>query len=253
MLPRVAVEEHARETFLLETFNTRALKHRHVVELRDAGCSQGTFFFTLEFCDGGSVDQLMKQRGGTLSIPEATEITLQTLAGLDYAHNVEVPVTLKDGSRATARGLVHRDLKPHNIFLSGSGSSRQAKVGDFGLGKAFDTAGLSGRTCTGSLAGTPVFMPRQQVINFKYAKPEVDVWAMAASLYFMLTGCFARNFPQGQDPWQTVLQTSAIPIRQRTSSIPQKLAEVIDAALVDKPNIQIKTAPEFKRLLEGAL
>lgn len=253
MLPRVAVEQKARDGFLLETLNTRALKHRHVVELRDSGCSQGTFFFTLEFCDGGSVDQLMKQRGGKLSLAEATEIALQTLEGLDYAHNLELQVKLADGSRTTARGLVHRDLKPHNIFLTGSGSSRHAKVGDFGLGKAFDVAGLSGRTCTGSLAGTPVFMPRQQVINFKYAKPEVDVWAMAASLYFMLTGRFPRDFTPGKDVWQTVLQTNAVPIRQRDASIPKKLAEVIDAALVDKPNIQIKTAEEFKRALEGAV
>lgn len=253
MLPRVAVNERAKQSFLLETLNTRALRHPHVVELRDGGCSQGTFFFTLEFCDGGSVDQLMNERGGKLSIQEAGEITLQTLDGLEYAHHVEVPVTLANGSKTMAQGLVHRDLKPHNIFLSGSGSARRAKVGDFGLGKAFDTAGLSGQTCTGAKAGTPVFMPRQQVVNFKYAKPEVDVWAMAASLYYMLTGCFPRDFPAGKDVWQVVLQTSAVPIRQRAASIPRKLAEVIDAALVDKPNIQIKTAAEFKRVLEGAL
>lgn len=253
MLPQVAVNEQAKQSFLLETRNTQALRHRNVVEVRDAGCSQGTFFFTLEFCDGGSVDQLMQQNGGTLSIKDATEITLQALEGLNYAHNAELQVTLANGSHTTARGLVHRDLKPHNIFLTGSGKSRMAKVGDFGLGKAFDTAGLSGRTRTGSMAGTPMFMPRQQVINFKYAKPEVDVWAMAGSLYFMLTGRLPRDFSKGQDPWQAVLQSNAVPIRQRMSSIPKKLAEVIDAALVDKPGIQIKTAAEFKRLLEGAL
>jgi serine/threonine protein kinase len=63
-----------------------------------------------------------------------------------------------------------------------------AKVGDYGLAKAFDAAGLSGQTRTGSMAGTPHFMPRQQVVNFKYARPEVDVWAMAASLYNILAG-----------------------------------------------------------------
>ena len=79
-------------------------------------------------------------------------------------------------------------------------------------------------------------MPRQQVINFKYAKPEVDVWAAAASFYNMLTGTYPRNF-FGADPLVAVLQTSAIPIRQREASIPKPLAEVIDLALVDNPEI----------------
>ena len=76
-----------------------------------------------------------------------------------------------------------------------------AKVGDYGLSKAFDLAGLSGQTCTGAVAGTPAFLPRQQVINFKYARPEVDVWAAAAFLYYLLTVRPPREFPPGMDPW----------------------------------------------------
>jgi serine/threonine-protein kinase len=254
MLPQVAVEDRSREMFLRETENTKALKHRHVVELRDSGCSNGTFFFTLEFCDGGSVDKLMEKSGGSLTVAEAGPIILQALEGLEYAHNAELPsVKLADGSIGRGRGLIHRDLKPQNIFLSGSGSSRIAKVADFGLAKAFDTAGLSGQTRTGTAAGTPYFMPRQQVINFKFAKPEVDVWAIAASLYFMLTGAVPRDFQRGKDPWQAVLQTDPVPIRKRRASIPQKLAEVIDQALVDKPKIHFKTAAELKGALERVL
>lgn len=255
MLPRVALEERAKEMFLRETVNTRALRHRHVVALRDSGCSQGTFFFTLEFCDGGSVDRLMEQRGGKLAVNEAVPIILQALEGLIYAHQAEIPqVKLADGSFGRGRGLVHRDLSPNNLFLSGLGNARIAKVADFGLAKAFDTAGLSGQTSTGMAAGKPYFMPRQQVVNFKFAKPEVDVWAMAACLYQMLTGRFVpRDFPRNKDPWQVVLNTDAMPIRKRDGSIPAKLAEVIDYALIDKPEIKVKTAAEFKRMLEGAV
>jgi serine/threonine-protein kinase len=95
-------------------------------------------------------------------------------------------------------------------------------------------------------------MPRQQVINFKYSRPEVDVWALAASLYFMLTGQFVRDFLAGKDPWQLVLQNAPVPIRQRAPSIPAKLAEVIDLALIDKPQIHFKTAAELRQALEGA-
>lgn len=254
MLPAVPADERKKAAFLREVENTKAMHHPNVVELYDCGCSNGTFFFTMEFCEGGSVDMLMMQRGGKLSVDEAIPIVLQALDGLEYAHHVELPaVKLAGGSATTARGLVHRDLKPANIFLSGSGGGRVAKIGDFGLSKAFETAGLSGRTRTGTVAGTPVFMPRQQVVNFKFCKPEVDIWAMAASLYNMLTGQFPRTFPRNVDPWKAVLETWPVPIRDRDSSVPRGLAKVIDLALDDRKGLHFKTAREFKKALEGVL
>jgi eukaryotic-like serine/threonine-protein kinase len=116
-----------------------------------------------------------------------------------------------------------------------------AKVADFGLAKAFELAGLSGFTETGMWGGTLEFMPHQQLINFKYAKPEVDVWAMAASLYYMLTDEYARDFV-GDD---------AIPIRGRDPSIPEAVAQVIDRALVDDPAIVYKTADDLRMALEA--
>jgi serine/threonine protein kinase len=164
-----------------------------------------------------------------------------------------VKVRLPDGTTAQSSGLVHRDLKPGNIFLHGDGASRVARVGDYGLAKAFDLAGLSGQTLTGARAGTPHFMPRQQVINFKEARPEVDVWAAAACLYFMLTGWVPRQFPDDQDAWQVVLQTDAVPIRERLPTLGKDLAELIDRALVDRPAITVRSAAEFRRALERVL
>jgi len=254
MLPQVAADDAAVAMFLREVENTRALNHPNVVRLLDAGCWQGTFYFTLEFCDSGSVVDLMERRGGTVSVDEALFLILQALIGLEYAHQAEVPyVRLQDGSYGTGRGLVHRDLKPHNLFLSGTGAQRLAKVGDYGLAKAFDTAGLSGQTRSGAAAGTPLFMPRQQVVNFKFAKPEVDVWAMAACLYCMLTGDVPRDFPRSKDPWQAVLQSDPVPIRHRNPKIPPRLAEVIDHALHDRPEIGYKTAGALRQALEEAI
>lgn len=65
-------------------------------------------------------------------------------------------------------------------------------------------------------------MPKQQVINFKYAKPEVDIWAIAACSYYMLTGAFPRNFTG--DPFLAVLQTNAVPIRDRDALMIRYLA-----------------------------
>jgi serine/threonine-protein kinase len=254
MLPRIAAAPHACEQFLREVENTRALNHPHVVRLRDAGCSDGTFYFTLEYCDGGSADRLLRERGGKVSLAEAAPLILQVLDGLEYAHGVEVPnVRLANGSMGRGRGLVHRDLSPHNILLAGTGARRLAKVSDYGLAKAFDGAGLSGQTCTGAVAGKPSFMPRQQVVNFKYARPEVDVWAAAASLYWLLTGTTPRDFSEGRDWWQVVLQTDAVPVRRREPSIPPRVAEVIDKALEDRVKIGFASAAEFKRALVSVL
>ncbi|MDH5478879.1 MAG: serine/threonine protein kinase, partial [Nitrospinota bacterium] len=68
-----------------------------------------------------------------------------------------------------------------------------------------------------------------------------------------LTGKFPRKFLKGKDPWQIVLQTKPTPIREREPSIPEKLAEVIDLALVDQPEIKIKTARELKKMLLDAM
>jgi hypothetical protein len=244
MLPKVVADERAKQLFLREGLNTGVLQHRNVVWLRDAGCSHGAFFLTLEYCDGGSVDHLQKGRGRTpLSLAEVAPIILQALDGLEYSHNIF----------GLGNGLVHRDLKPHNLFLVNSGPRRVVKVGDYGLAKAFDLAGLSGLTCSGAMLGTPVFMPRQQVINFKYAKPEVDVWATAASFYYLLTGCCPRDFPQGMEWWLAVLQNDAIPIRKRNAGVPKKLAAVIDHALVETPAIGFQTASALRRAIEGSL
>ena len=229
------------------------LSHPNVVQMRDYGCSEGTFFFTMEFCDQGDIDSLMEKRGRTLDIDEATGILFEVLDGLEYAHNVKVLSKLRSGETKEIRGLVHRDLKPSNIFLKSENGSSVAKVADYGLAKAFDTAGLSGQTRTGTATGTPVFMPRQQVVNFKYAKPDVDVWAAAASLYHMLTRRFPRDFKPGKDPWQTVLQTKPVSIRERDSSVPKRLADVIDQALDDSGKLNFKTAAEFKKALQKAL
>ncbi|MEZ2237504.1 protein kinase [Microcoleus sp.] len=250
MLPKVAANQRAVNWFLREIENTKSLKHPNVVGLKESGYADETFFFTMEYCEGGSVVDLMAKRGvSTLPIGEAVAIILQVLDGLTYTHNAEIPnVRLADGSFAKGRGLIHRDLKPGNIFIANVGGKQVAKIGDYGLAKAFDQAGLSGQTMTGSQVGTPYFMPRQQVLDYKYAQPEVDVWAVAACLYVMITGYAPRNFV-GLDPFRAVLGNDAVPIRDRTSSIPQPLAAVIDRALIDNPEIYYKSAADFKQAL----
>lgn len=101
-------------------------------------------------------------------------------------------------------------------------------------------AGLSGQTFTKIIGGTPGFIPRQQVLKFKESQPDVDIWASAACLYNMLTGYFPRNFTK--DPFIDVLENDPVPILQRNRNIPKKLAQVIDLALIEKPQIYFDKA-----------
>jgi serine/threonine protein kinase len=86
-----------------------------------------------------------------------------------------------------------------------------------------------------------------------YPKPDVDVWAVAASLYYMLTLQPPRQFGPGRDAWQVVLDTDAVPIRERNPAIPTRLAKVIDEALIDNPEIRFKTASELSAALKETL
>ena len=253
MFPAVAADDSARERFMREIDCMKSLCHPNVVRLFDCGSADGMFFFTMEYCNGGSVSRLMNRSGDRLPLDDALSLVFQALDGLEHAHQQEIRVTLADGSVQCVQGTVHRDIKPANLFLDTEGKSMVAKIGDFGLSKAFAAAGLSGLTRTGECAGTVGFMPRQQVVNFIYSGPDVDVWAMAASLYNMVTGCYPRHFPSGRDPWQVVLQTDPIPVRRHNPDIPGRLAEVLDAALADRDGLCFQSASALKSALQGAL
>jgi serine/threonine protein kinase len=229
MLPGVAADPGARAQFMREISVTQGLDHPNIARLHEAGSHGGVFFFTSEYCAGGSLADRVAR--GRLGVDEAVPLILQALDGLEYAHG---------------QGVVHRDLTPHNILLAADGT---VKVADFGLAKAFDQAGLSGLTRTGTAAGKPYFMPYQQVVNFRHARPAVDVWALAACLYHLLTRDYPRDFAGGKDPWQVVLQTPAVPIQKRNPDVPRPLAEVLDAALVDRPQIGFPTAADLRRAL----
>jgi serine/threonine-protein kinase len=238
LLARVAAQDRSKKKFLQEMELLSSLRHPNIVSFFDQGSVGGAFYFVMEFCDAGSLADLMKRRGGKVPLDEAKNIMLQTLDGLAFAH---------------AKGIVHRDLKPGNVLLVGGKTNRKVKVSDFGLAKNFEQAGLSGLTLTGNFGGTPYYMPREQIINFKRVKPVSDVWSIAATFYIMLTGWLPRDFPKGQDPLAVVLDGDVIPIRKRDGNIPKPLATVIDRALEKNPKSRFQDATELKEALTKAL
>jgi pSer/pThr/pTyr-binding forkhead associated (FHA) protein len=238
MLPQKSSQPKMLDLFRREARSMKLLNHPNLVKLKDYCFANGLFFFTMEYCSEGTLKELMESRGKSLEIDRAIKIVCQILDGLHYTHQ---------------KGLVHRDIKPANIFFDNRLQGETiVKLGDYGLAKAFEFAGLTGHTVTGTIAGSPAFIPRQLVIDFKYAKPEVDVWMAAATLYYMLTFCFPRDFTF-VDPFLSVLNSQPIPIRLRDSSIPQSLAKIIDLALEDRGDLYFKDALSFKQALSSAI
>lgn len=239
MQAKVAVDERSRRLFLREMEATRALHHPHIVTFFEGGAQGSLFFFLLEFCEGGDLASLAKRRGGRLALEETGPLLLQVLEGLAFIHE---------------RRFVHRDLKPQNILLSRKAGRWIAKVSDLGLAKNFELAGLSGMTLTDDgFVGSLPFMPREQMINFKYCEPVSDVWAMGATCYYLLTGCYPRMYQHGEDPMAAILRDEIIPIRARDPHLPSRVAEVIDRALTSKVNDRYQNASEMYEALASAL
>jgi serine/threonine-protein kinase len=253
MLPKAAANKKCRQSFMREAGLLAQLNHKNILKQIHFNGESGVYWIITELCDG-SVHDIMKKSGGKLGVDLATNIILQALDGLAYAHEASVATILKDGSKVRAQGIVHRDFKPANLLYLGDARRPAIKISDFGLAKAFETAGMSGLTFTKDGAGgTPGFMPRYQLKNYMISKPQVDLWSAAASYYFMLTGAPPRDFSDDEDLYKQVLDKPAVPIQKRNPSIPPRLAKVIDRALLENPDINLRSALEFKKEIEGAL
>jgi predicted Ser/Thr protein kinase len=230
MLSQTEATEDAIQRFKREMEVSRQLEHPNIVRFIESGSHKGAFYFVMELCDGGSLMDLYNKNRGPLTPEQLMPHVRKALEGLAFAHS---------------KGFVHRDLKPGNILIH----KGTARVADFGMSKSFQLAGLSGMSMTGSTSGTPVFMPPEQIINFKYVKPVSDVFSMGATLYFLLTGAFPFDFPAKRDPMDVILNDEVIPIRKRIATIPKPLADAIDRAVTKIHKNRFVDAGELLRAL----
>jgi serine/threonine-protein kinase len=238
MLAQVAVDRKARDRFQQEITLMKGLRHENLVTLLDHGNAGSVFYFIMEYCNGGNLRSLMDRHGGRVPLKVAGPIMLQALSGLACAHD---------------HGVVHRDLKPSNVLLTEVDGQYTAKISDMGLAKNFGQAGLSGMTITGSAGGTPLYMPREQLTNFKYVKPVSDLWSMGATFYHVLTGKGPRVFPKDRDAVDVVLNEDVTPMRTADPDVPKKVAKVIDRSLAVNVKDRYQNAREMSEALAKAL
>jgi serine/threonine-protein kinase len=163
----------AVERFMREAQAASKLKSEYVARVTDVGRSASNVpYMVMEYLEGHDLGQLLEDRG-SIGMPWAIELTLQTCEALAEAHSI---------------GIVHRDIKPSNLFVTWRpDGSALVKVLDFGISKALTAGGLQ-LTQTQSLLGTPAYMSPEQMRSARLVDPRTDIWALGTVLYELLEG-----------------------------------------------------------------
>ncbi len=220
------------DRFLREVRIAANLTHPHILALYDSGESDGFLFYVMPYIEGESLrDRLEKER--ELPIPDIVRILHEVVDALAHAHN---------------NGVVHRDIKPDNIMLSG----RHALVTDFGVAKAVSEAtGRQELTTAGVALGTPSYMAPEQAAADPNIDHRADIYAVGALAYELLAG---RPPFTGAAP-QMVLAAHVTetpePVTKHRPSVPAALAQLVMKCLEKKAADRWQSAEDLLPALEA--
>jgi serine/threonine protein kinase len=214
MKPLLAASSEARRRFQREAQATAAVDHEHIVTIYQVGEERGVPFLAMPLLRGESLAVRLRREGGRLPLPEVLRIGREIAEGLEAAHAV---------------GLIHRDVKPSNIWLE-AGHGR-VKVLDFGLARGKDDVQL---TQTGYVLGTPAYMAPEQA-DGKAVDRRCDLFSLGCILYFMSSG--EAPF-QGADMMTTlkkVLFDTLRPLHESIPDTPAALSRLVLQLMAKNP------------------
>ncbi len=228
------------------------LDHPNIVRSKSVGVWNNIHFIEMEYVSGGSLWDLMEYGKRKVHLVTAVPLILEMLEGLAYAHEVEVVVTSESG-KTKQRGIVHRDLKPSNVLLGDQDNSVTAKLSDFGLAKAFGAAGCTQGVLsrTGTTCGSPIYMAPEHLTNYKYVKAATDVFEIAATIFYMLTGQPIRPTRPGQEPFRSVVEEKPRRLQDFLSDCPQDFGDAMDRALAYDETERFQNGREFLNALKA--
>jgi serine/threonine-protein kinase len=214
------------ERFRREAKNAAALNHPNIVSIYDRGEAEDTYYIAMEFLDGRTLKELIVSRGAA-PINVAIEYARQILSALRFAHR---------------HGIVHRDIKPHNVLVDGEG---RVKVTDFGIARA----GTSQMTETGSIVGTAQYLSPEQARGTE-VDPRSDLYSLGVVLYELLTG---KTPFDGETPVEIAmkhLSNTPKPPSKLRGDIPPELDMVVLRALAKNPDDRYQSADEMEADLD---
>jgi beta-lactam-binding protein with PASTA domain len=218
---RHASDEQFIERFRREAKNAAGLSHPNIVSIYDRGEAEGTYYIAMEYLDGRSLKELIVSRGPA-PVQVAVDYTRQILAALRFAHR---------------HGIVHRDIKPHNVLVDAEG---RLKVTDFGIARA----GGSQMTEAGSIIGTAQYLSPEQAKGAPVDQTS-DLYSVGVVLYELLTGVVPFT---GDTPVEIAMKhLSTVPETPsaRRSDIPRDLDLIVLRALAKDPAERYQSAEEM--------
>jgi hypothetical protein len=229
MKPSLAASDSARQRFLREAQTAAAIEHDHIVTIHQVGEDRGVPFIAMPFLRGQPLDHWL-EGGRKPSIAQAVRLGQQIAAGLAAAHE---------------RGLIHRDIKPGNIWLEST--TNRVKILDFGLARSVDDR--AHLTQSGAIVGTPAYMSPEQARG-EAVDHRTDLFSLGCLLYRLVTGRVPFEGSSTMAVLSALALTDPKPVRELNPDVPPALAELIHRLLAKEPKQRPASANEVVQALQ---
>ncbi len=227
-------EAHAR--FEREAKAAAQLHSPHVVQIYDHGVWQGTPYIAMELLDGEDLGKRLQKEGGRLAAAQVNVVIQQVCRALTKAH---------------AAGVVHRDLKPDNIFLVRDDDREIVKILDFGVAKSTAQAIDGSNTKTGAMLGTPYYMSPEQAQGIKSVDARSDLWSLGVIVFQCMTGRLPFESEALGDLLVKIIVPAPLPVpSQLVEGLPPMFDTWWEKAGERNPDNRYQTAREFAESLE---
>jgi serine/threonine-protein kinase len=218
--------DHRNDLFLREMQTLEKLDHPRIPRIIGTGEAKGSLFFTMPYIDGETLRQRLHKHG-PLSVRDALLTTRDIGSALDHAHG---------------RGVIHRDVKPENIFLSADG----AYLLDFGLAATSETQHRSG------VSGTPSYMSPEQATAGRAEGWRSDFYSLGCTLYEMLVGKPPFH-GSAKETMQKRQNTAAPDVRVARPDISDEVAGIVKRTLASDPSLRYPTGGALVRAIDAAI
>jgi len=214
--------------FRMEARSAANLSHPNIVTVHDFGFADNLLYIVMELIPGKDLKQLIRERG-RFTVEQGIPLLVQACAGLGYAHRA---------------GLVHCDVKPHNMLVSPDG---RLKVTDFGIARALATMTPGERTDV--VWGSPLYFAPEQALG-EAPTPASDVYSLGVVMYELFCGTPPFTASSADELARLHISARPIPIREYIPDIPTALEEIISKVLSKEPSARYRTADQLGRVLQ---
>lgn len=232
----ILANEEAVARFKQEAYSASSIQHENIISIEDFGTVEdGRIYMCMEFLEGDALDALLSQGG--MSAHELLEVLIQTCHGLAAAHRANI---------------VHRDMKPENIFITHAEGKAVPKLLDFGIAKVSGNEGQNNLTRTGTIFGTPYYMSPEQALG-QAVDQRVDIYSMGVIMY----EAFAGSVPFEGDSFMGILtqhittQPEAMSARAvaHNKVLPQGIEQIVVRCMAKDPAHRFQTMEELTAAL----